>query len=300
MGWFAMGETAAPPEIVQEDFITVDVLNRMSLTLDYDLRFEPGAVVPKLWHWLFFLPHVKASDTGKDGHPKTGGFIPALEGLDRRMWAGSRFWFHHDLKTGQPAEKRSVVKNVTLKQGQSGKLGFVLIGHRVFQEGRHVLTEEHDIVYKHAPTASVTVASVNAGLKPPQKTAEWSETVRPNPVLLFRYSALTFNGHRIHYDRDYCREEFGFPGLAVHGPLIATLLIELVRKNLPSARITEYAFRLQAPIFDFQVFKVEGCRENDQVFLWTVNPDGFETMTAQAKLETDKRRREKANGRRTV
>jgi 3-methylfumaryl-CoA hydratase len=119
-------------------------------------------------------------------------------------------------------------------------------------------------------------------------------------VLLFRYSALTFNGHRIHYDRDFCREEFGFPGLAVHGPLIATLLIELVRKNLPSARITEYVFRAKGPIFDFQIFRVEGCRENAQVFLWAVNPDGFETMTAQATLETEKTRSEKANDGRTV
>ena len=274
-------------EIVQEDFISADVLNRMSLTLDYDLRFEPGAVVPKLWHWLFFLPHVKASDTGTDGHPKTGGFIPALEGLDRRMWAGSRFRFHSDLKAGQPAERKSVVKNVTRKQGRSGELGFVLVEHAISQSGRRVLTEEHDIVYKPAPTSAATAASINEGLKPPEKKAQWSETIRPNPVFLFRYSALTFNSHRIHYDRDFSREAFGFPGLAVHGPLIATLLIELVRKNLPSARISEYVFRAQGPIFDFQEFKVESCRENDQVYLWAVNPDGFETMTAQAKLETE-------------
>jgi 3-methylfumaryl-CoA hydratase len=291
-----MPETFEPKEIVQEGFISVDVLNRMSLTLDYDLRFEPGAAVPKLWHWLFFLPHVKASDTGADGHPKTGGFIPVLEGLDRRMWAGSRFWFHSDLKTGQHAQKKSVLKQVALKQGRSGQLGFVCVEHQVSQTGRRVLTEEHEIVYKQAPATAATVASVNAGLKPPQKAAQWSETIRPNPVLLFRYSALTFNAHRIHYDRDFCREEFGFPGLAVHGPLIATLLIELVRKNLPSARITEYAFRANAPIFDFQVFKVEGCRENDQVSLWAVNPDGFEAMTAQAKLETEETRSAKANG----
>ena len=295
-----MDEKVEPREILQEDFITVDVLNRMSLTLDYDLRFEPGAVVPKLWHWLFFLPHVKASDTGTDGHPKTGGFIPALEGLDRRMWAGSRFWFHSDLKAGQQAQKKSVLKHVALKQGRSGKLGFVLVEHQVSQTGRRVLTEEHDIVYKQAPKSAATVASVNEGLKPPEKTAQWSETIRPNPVLLFRYSASTFNGHRIHYDRDFCREEFGFPGLAVHGPLIATLLIELVRKNLPSARITEYVFRAKGPIFDFQIFRVEGCRENAQVFLWAVNPDGFETMTAQATLETEKTRSEKANDGRTV
>ena len=102
-------------EIFQEDFIAVDVLNRMSMTLDYDLRFESGAVVPNLWHWLFFLSQVKASDTGPDGHPKTGGFIPAVEGYDRRMWAGSRFWFHRDLLAGQHAQKKSIVKSVTFK-----------------------------------------------------------------------------------------------------------------------------------------------------------------------------------------
>lgn len=291
-----MGEPAEPKEIVQKDFIGTDVLNRMSLALDYDERFAPGDAVPKLWHWLFFLPQVKASDTGADGHPKTGGFIPTLEGMDRRMWAGSRFRFYNDLEAGRPAEKRSLVKNVALKQGRSGKLGFVLLSHRVFQDGRAVLTEEHDIVYKQAPASAVTVASINEGLKTPEKRAEWSETVKPDPVLLFRYSALTFNGHRIHYDRDYCRDAFGFPGLVVHGPLIATLLIELIRKNLPSARITEYAFRAHAPVFDFQTFKVEGCRDNDRVFLWAVNPDGMETMTAQAKLLTDETRRDDSNG----
>jgi 3-methylfumaryl-CoA hydratase len=291
-----MGEPAEPNEIVQEDFISADVLNRMSLTLGYDAGFSPGAVVPKLWHWLFFLPQVKASDTGADGHPRTGGFIPALEGLDRRMWAGSRFWFYSDLEAGRPAEKRSVVKNVTFKQGRSGKLGFVLIAHQVFQDGRRVLTEEDDIVYRQAPAAAVPVASVNEGLKPTEKTAQWSEAVRPDPVLLFRYSALTFNGHRIHYDRDYCRDAFGFPGLVVHGPLIATLLIELIRRNLPSARIGDYAFRAHAPVFDFQTFRVEGCRENDRVFLWAVNLDGMETMTAQAKLLTNETRRDDSNG----
>lgn len=279
-----MDEKFEPKEIIQEDFISVDVLNRMSLTLDYDVRFEPGAVVPKLWHWLFFLPHVKASDTGPDGHPQTGSFIPSIEGLDRRMWAGSRFWFHSDLRAGQSAEKKSVIKNVTLKQGRSGKLGFVLVEHQVSQNGRRVLTEEHDIVYKQAPQSATTVASVNEGLKPPEKAAQWSNTIRPNPVLLFKYSALTFNGHRIHYDRDFCMKEFGFPGLAVHGPLIATLLIELVRKNLPLEKICEYSFRANGPVFDFQALRVEGVRENDQVFLWAVNQDGLVTMSAVAKI----------------
>lgn len=266
------------------DYISPDVLNRMSLTLDYDLTFEKADIVPKLWHWLFFLPHVKASETGPDGHPKTGGFIPSIEGLDRRMWAGSRFWFHDELYASQNARKESKVVSVTEKQGRSGKLGFVLVRHEVYQDDRHILSEEHDIVYKQAPESDTTVADVNASLSAPLKTAQWSETIEPNPVLLFKYSALTFNGHRIHYDRDFSKNDFGFPGLVVHGPLMATLLIELVRKNMPDAKVLEYSFRAKGPVFDFQTFKVQGCKEKEMVSLWAVNDSGLETMTAQAKI----------------
>lgn len=279
-----MDEIVDEKELLQTDFIDVSVLNRMSLTLDNEEQFEPGAVVPKLWHWLFFLPRVKASNTGPDGHPKIGDFIPHLEGLDRRMWAGSRFKFHTDLIAGRKAEKKSVVKNVSFKEGRSGKLGFVLVEHQISQNGRLILTEEHDIVYKEAPKSETTVESVNKGLKFAENVREWSQVIHPNPVLLFKYSALTFNGHRIHYDRDFCKTEFGFPGLAVHGPLIATLLIELVRKNLPDASVSEYSFVAKGPIFDFQTFKVEGFKENNTVSLRAVNEDGYEAMTARATI----------------
>jgi len=271
-------------EISQTDYISTDVLNRMSLTLDYDLIFDMGDIVPKLWHWLFFLPHVKTSEEGIDGHPKTGGFIPGIKGLDRRMWAGSRFWFHNDLYASKDAQKKSRIISVTEKEGRSGKLGFVLVRHEYYQDDWHILSEEHDLVYKQAPKSETTVAGVNATLNGPTKTAQWSETIRPNPVLLFKYSALTFNGHRIHYDRDFCKNDFGFPGLVVHGPLIATLLIELIRKNMSDTKVLEYSFRAKGPIFDFQTFKIEGCQEGDIVSLWAVNDSGFETMSAQAKI----------------
>jgi 3-methylfumaryl-CoA hydratase len=271
-------------EISQTDYISTDVLNRMSLTLDYDLRFDTGDIVPKLWHWLFFLPSVKASEEGVDGHPKTGEFIPSIEGLDRRMWAGSRFWFHNELYASKYAQKKSRVVSVTEKEGRSGKLGFVLVNHEVYQDDHHILSEEHDIVYKQAPKSETTVGKVNATLSAPTKTAQWSETIKPNPVLLFKYSALTFNGHRIHYDRDFCKNDFGFPGLVVHGPLMATLLIELIRKNMPDTKVLEYSFRIKGPIFDFQTFKVEGCRKGDIVSLWAVNDSGLETVSAQAKI----------------
>jgi len=271
-------------KISQTDYISADVLNRMSLTLDYDLKFDQEAIVPKLWHWLFFLPHVKASKEGVDGHPKTGGFIPAIEGLDRRMWAGSRFKFHDDLYTGRSARKDSHIVSIKEKEGRSGRLGFVLAQHEYYQDGRHLLTEEHDIVYKQAPESDTTVESVNAMLSPPERIAQWSQPYTPSPVLLFKYSALTFNGHRIHYDRDFCKNEFGFPGLVVHGPLLATLLIELIRKNVPDSKVLEFSFRAKGPVFDFQTFKIEGCQEADTVYLWAVNDSGLETMSAQAKL----------------
>jgi 3-methylfumaryl-CoA hydratase len=272
-------------EISQTDYISTDVLNRMRLTLDDDSTFDDGAIVPKLWHWLFFLPQVKASEEGIDGHPKTGGFIPNMEGLDRRMWAGSRFWFHKELYASKYAQKKSRVLSVTEKEGRSGKLGFVLVRHEYFQDDRHILSEEHDIVYKQAPESETTVAGVNATLSAPARTAQWSEIIKPGPVLLFKYSALTFNGHRIHYDRDFCKSNFGFPGLVVQGPLVATLLIELIRKNMPDARVLEYSFRIKGPIFDFQTFKIEGCRQGDAVSLWAVNDSGYETISAQATIK---------------
>jgi 3-methylfumaryl-CoA hydratase len=273
-----------PGQMSQTDYISSDVLNRMGLTLDDNPGFEADAVVPHLWHWLFFLPHVKTLETGPDGHPKTGRFIPKIKGLDRRMWAGSRFWFHGNLLASRHAQKDSQVVSVTEKQGKSGRLGFVLVTHEIYQDERHILTEEQDIVYKQAPESDTTVDDVNASLKPPGLKPQWSKTYEPDPVLLFKYSALTFNGHRIHYDRDFCINEFGFPGLVVHGPLLAILMMELLRKNMPQVRVSEYVFRAKGPIFDFQTFNVQGAPEGENVFLWVENNHGLEAMTARAKI----------------
>ena len=269
-------------EVRQNDYLGCDTLNRMSLTLNRDEVFEADSIIPNLWHWLYFLPRVKSMDEGNDGHPATGGFLPALEGLDRRMWAGGRLVFHDDLRAGKDAEKVSAVKKITQKQGRSGKLGFVLVEHQVFQNGCLKLTEEHDIVYKQAPQTPTTVESVNKMLSPPDKAAQWEKAIAPTPVLLFKYSALTFNGHRIHYDAQFCKEDFGFPGLVVHGPLIATLLMELLRQHLPVSRVKEFSFRALGPIFVFQKFRVCACRDNAQVHLWAVNEDGLVTMSARA------------------
>lgn len=271
-------------KLIQNDYISVDALNRFSLTLDCDPEFQEGTTVPKLWHWLYFLPRVKASDTGYDGHPKTGGFIPSITGLDRRMWAGGRLKFYNNLYASKNAIRESKILNITEKNGRSGKLAFVLASHKIYQDNRLILSEEHDVVYKQAPKSPTTVEMVNTSLEPVTQKAQWSETVKPDPVLLFKYSALTFNGHRIHYDREFCKNEFGFPGIVVHGPLLATLMMELVRKNLPEARVLEYSFRAMGPIFDFQTFSVEGYCEGDTVSLWIKNDRGYQTMSAIAKI----------------
>ena len=269
---------------LRTDYISIDILNRMSLTLNSNLTFEKGAIVPKLWHWLFFLPFVKASKIGKDGHPKKGEHIPDIEGQGLRMWAGSRFWFHKELYASRYAKKESKVSNVLEKNGRSGKLVFVLVRHEYYQDGSHILSEEQNIVYKQTQQTDITVADVNSTLSRPHKKAQWSETIEPNPVMLFNFSALTFNAHRIHYDRDFCKNDFGFPGLVLHGPLIAILLIDLIRKNIPMAKVVEYSFRVNGPIFDFQKFKIEGCHQGDIVFLWAINDSGLETLTAEATI----------------
>lgn len=269
---------------LRTDYISIDILNRMSSTLDSDITFDTGAIVPKLWHWLFFLPFVKASEIGKDGHPKKGEFIPDIEGQDLRMLAGSHFWFHKELYASRYAKKESKIINVLKKNGRSGKLVFVLVRHEYYQDGSHILSEEQNIVYKQTPQTDITVSDVNSTLSRPQKKAQWSETVEPNPVMLFNFSALTFNAHRIHYDRDFCKKKFGFPGLVLHGPLIAILLLDLIRKNINWAKVLEYSFRVKGPIFDFQKFKIEGCHQGNIVFLWAVNDSGLETLTAEAKI----------------
>jgi 3-methylfumaryl-CoA hydratase len=161
---------------------------------------------------------------------------------------------------------------------------FILVRHEYYQDNRHILSEEQDIVYKPPPESDFTVADVNSRLSPPHYTAQWSETIEPNPIMLFKYSALTYNSHRIHYDREYCRNIFGFPGLVVQGPLIATLLIELIRKKIPGAKVLEYSFRIKAPIFDFQEFKIEGFHKNDFIYLWAINDSGLETFSALARI----------------
>ncbi len=256
------------------DVVTPVPIAALAATLDIDASFDR---LPPLWHWLYFLPVHRWSDLGPDGHPKRGGFLPPVP-LPRRMWAGGRVEFHHPLRVGESITRTSTIANVQFKEGRSGSLVFVLVRHEISDTQGVALAEEHDIVYRD-------LAGAGAGTPAPAPDdVVWQRIIHPDDVLLFRYSALTFNGHRIHYDRRYATEVEGYPGLVVHGPLIATLLVELVRANRPQARVMRFEFRAVSPLFDTEPFTVCGKPESDgrTIRLWAENSGGGLAMTATA------------------
>lgn len=272
--WTGRSETAT-------DLLRPFPADALAATLDRDETYPEGVALPDLWHWLYFLPLHRLSESGRDGHAAKGGFLPPVP-LPRRMWAGSRFRFLRPLTIGAEATKTSTIARVEPKQGRSGPLCFVTVSHDVRQDGQHCIAEEHDIVYREdpAPGAPAPVA------QPAPEGSDFSRTIHPDPVLLFRYSALTFNGHRIHYDRQYVTEVEGYPGLIVHGPLIATLLTDLVRRHESHAAMRRFAFRALRPTFDLNPFFVNGEPSADgrQVKLWAHDHEGWLTMQAEAEL----------------
>ena len=254
----------------------------LSATLD---RNDPdpraGDALAPLWHWLYFLPLHRQSETGPDGHASRGGFLPPVA-LPRRMWAGGRLRFHHPLHVGEAIERTSRIVDVSRKSGGTGTLVFVLVRHQISNEHGVAVTEEQDIVYRDDPKPDDPVSAPRVAAT----DAAWERVVHPDAVLLFRYSALTFNGHRIHYDRRYVTEVEGYPGLVVHGPLIATLLVDLLRSQMPNAQLTRFAFRAVRPLFDIAPFTVCGRPEADgkTVKLWARDASGWLAMDATATL----------------
>ncbi|OAJ54121.1 acyl-CoA dehydrogenase [Paraburkholderia ginsengiterrae] len=265
-------------EMVVKDDITAFPLAAMAATLN---RAEHGSSVPPLWHWLYFLPVVPMSEVGADGHPERGGFLPPVP-LPRRMWAGGRLTFHAPLKVGEHATRTSTIANIEDKTGRSGRLVFVTVQHTIEADGELKLEEEHDIVYRDAPQEGARPARPQ--LAPEGET--WRRTIDADAVMLFRYSALTFNGHRIHYDYPYVKQVEGYPGLVVHGPLIATLLVDLVRRERPDATLQSFAFKAVRPIFAGQAFTVCGQPSADGklVDLWAKDHEGYLSMRATAEL----------------
>lgn len=263
-----------------EDLIDAGQANRLQSTLDRDPVLGEGDALPPLWHWIYFLEPSRMRDLGRDGHPKLGGFIPPVD-LPRRMWAGGRFEFHSPVLLGERITKTSTIKDVHLKQGRTGLLCFVTVRHELHGTDSMLrLSEEQDIVYREDPKPGAASPSPTS----PPGGAQWSRTIEPSPVMLFRYSALTFNGHRIHYDRDYSENVEGYDGLVFHGPLTATLLAALAVENLPDAELAEFSFRGFAPLFDDAPFTIHGKPEEDEnaLELWAETPDGYLSMSARA------------------
>jgi 3-methylfumaryl-CoA hydratase len=256
----------------------------LSATLDLPAPdASPGLALPPLWHWLYFLPLSRHSELGADGHPRRGGFLPPVP-LPRRMWAGGRLRWARDnpLTVGDAIQRISRIESVTHKAGRSGDLLFVLVKHEVHNAQGLALTEEHDIVYRAAAQPGDPQPTPVAA----EQGAAWQREIVPDDVLLFRYSALTFNGHRIHYDRRYVTEVEGYPGLVVHGPLIATLLADLVRRHAPGAFMQRFEFKAVRPSFDPHPLRVNAQPSADgkTVRLWAQDHEGWLTMQATADL----------------
>ena len=266
------------------DLIHAGAANAFAATLDLSAHYADGSALPCLWHWFYFWTVRPQAELGPDGHPQRGGFLPPVP-LPRRMWAGGRLRFDGPLLVGAEASRTSRIVDVNAKTGKSGRLAFVTVAHEISSAGQVAVFEEHDIVYRDNPQPGA--AAVVPTPAPVQSS--WSRQIHPDPVLLFRYSALTFNGHRIHYDRSYVTQVEGYPGLIVHGPLIATLLMELLRAQLPARRVASFSFRAVGPLFDIESFSIHGQPDADglTVQLWAANARGDLAMQAEAILSAD-------------
>ncbi len=263
-----------------EERITLAPAQQAAAMLDDTAtELRDGSTLPPLWHWLYFLPKAPASRIGPDGHPQRGGFMPPID-LPRRMFAGARLRFASPLRIGGLARRRSTIHDVSVKDGRSGRLAFVTVHHAIEQDGVVCIEEEQDIVYREpgAPVAAPVVADW-----PALAEGALSRVVTPDPVLLFRFSALTFNAHRIHYDRDYAMRQEGYPGLVVHGPLVALLLLEMVRRDAGRA-VRGLNFRGQAPLFDRAPFRLVGVADGSRMKLHAQGPDGRTALDATADL----------------
>lgn len=259
------------------------LIRGLAATLDLpEEEAAPGGVLPPLWHWMLFQEWAPAHELGPDGHPRRGGFLPPVHELPRRMWAGGRISLHRDLRAGERVSRLSTILKVDEKRGGSGRLVFVTVRHEIAGEDARgpALVEEQDIVYRGIGGAAVKPAEP----APPPGPGAWRRIVRPDPVLLFRYSALTANGHRIHYDLDYVTREEGYPGLIVHGPLQATWLGDLLRRHRPDARVARFAFRGRRPAFHQNPLTLVGRQDGGTIRLESRDHEGAVCMSAEAVL----------------
>lgn len=255
------------------DTVSPRLVKGLAATLD-----RSGDAVPPAIHWCLAPAIAPESELGPDGHPARGGFLPPVMKLPRRMWAGGVVDFADPLRLGDAVTRRSRIADVQVKEGRSGTLCFVTVEHEYRTERGRALTERQDIVYREADSPMSP-----DGAPETRPTPKWRRTLTADAVMLFRYSALTFNGHRIHYDRDYCREVEHYPGLVVHGPLQATLLVEHAIAARGGSVPRQFAFRAVRPLFDGAGFSLNAVEEDGGLILWTADGRGRATMTATAR-----------------
>lgn len=264
------------------DHVTMAPLKALAATLD---RADPdprvGQPIPPCWHWLYFLPICRHSELGPDGHPLRGSFLPPIP-LPLRMWAGSQVEFLRPLCAGDAIEKTSRIVDVIPKLGSSGPLVFVRVQHEISNAAGLAVIDEQEIVFREPAAAG---APERASMPTPEMH-DWIREVQPDDVLLFRYSALTFNAHRIHYNHRYVSEVEKYPGLIVQGPLLATLLLDLLRRHMPADEVTRFTFRAVKPTYEATPVQLCGRRGADgaTIHLWAQHTNGALAMHATASL----------------
>lgn len=233
--------------------------------------------LPHLSHWLYFLPIFNQDELSDDGHPRKGEFLPPIP-FPKRMWAGGRLSFLIPIQINQHIRRESEITKVEFKQGKSGNMYFVTIKHRIYAEDQLAIIEEQDIVYRDAShpaqvSKNESVNTIDRSIIEP-KPFSYKKRFPIDTPALFRFSALTFNSHKIHYDRPYAMQQEGYPGLVVHGPLLATLLVDHFQQEYPSKRITTFDFRAVSPVFDFDEFFVCGDIKAQDATLWIEKANG--------------------------
>jgi 3-methylfumaryl-CoA hydratase len=256
-----------------EDEVCAGAVRRLAAMLDQDpVRYVQGSELPESWYAILFGPVARQSALAPDGHPVTGTFLPPLQNT-RRMFGGRRVRFHAPLHVGDAVRRVSTVLRVENKHGRSGPFTLATAVHELSVAAKPSVTEEQDIVYRPSENEIGGPASAKIALRGLPEKPDWMRTVRPDPVLLFRYSALTFNAHRIHYDLPYAREQEGYPALVMNGGLTALLLIETARPHL-SGRISGYTARALRPLFAEENIALQGRAREHGAELWACGPDG--------------------------
>lgn len=269
--WIGKSET-------RHDVITPGLLQRFCATIDRPVTDE----IPQGLHWCLCLPDAPSAQLAEDGHLAKGGFLPPIP-LPRRMWASSKVAFEHPLQLGDAISRVSTVASIEEKSGKSGDLVFVAVDHETSVGDRVAITERQNIVYRE-PATTAAPASLTSNETPDLSGWDWQQKIVPSEPLLFRYSALTFNSHRIHYDKPYAVQEEGYPGLVVQGPLMATLLLNLAARELGVNRLSRFSFRGQAPAFANAAIYLVGKQEGENIALAVIGSDGKEIMTAQSAI----------------